>query len=355
MRRRHFLVGLCGIPFQGIARKALDQTQAGEQAVRFLTQQQQTDGCWKSEIYGAFKDGHGLTPLITLALLENGSPQAVVAAGRALRWLTQHQETLGKVFPVHQASWLLQAGLHDEAFVLFRPAMVERLRELHFGSTQGWTPKQSAFGGWGYAPQPPTLDAPFAPFQQPNLAATVLAVDGLRSAGVPTSDLVLRECLTFIKRCQNLRNHPGIECGTFDDGGFFQMAEDPSRNKAGVAGTDQLGRRRLRSYTSATADGLRGLLRCGMPPTATRVEAARRWLARHADCHDVPDLRYFSALTMASTTGTLPEDSIAALIQLQSTHGFWRNAAGEMREDDPLVATAMMVLALARSRSSSGL
>src|SRR5439155_141086 len=56
---------------------------------------------------------------------------------------------------------------------------------------------------------------------------------------------------------------------------------DPPRNKAGVAGTDRPGRVRYNSYGSATADGLRALIRCGLAPDHPRVEAARRWLESH--------------------------------------------------------------------------
>ena len=36
-----------------------------------------------------------------------------------------------------------------------------------------------------------------------------------------------------------------------------------------------------------------------------------------------------------------------ALIKTQGTNGSWQNPAGEMRENDPLVATSFALLALA--------
>ena len=61
----------------------------------------------------------------------------------------------------------------------------------------------------------------------------------------------------------------------FDDGGFFFIPNDPGQNKAGPAGTDRHGRQRFRSYGTMTADGLRILIRCGLPATHPRVVAAR--------------------------------------------------------------------------------
>jgi hypothetical protein len=61
----------------------------------------------------------------------------------------------------------------------------------------------------------------------------------------------------------------------------FFSPTDPVWNKAGMAGTDRSGRLRYHSYGSATADGLRALFRCGLPPEHRRVVAARSWLERH--------------------------------------------------------------------------
>src|SRR5207253_6495389 len=45
-----------------------------------------------------------------------------------------------------------------------------------------------------------------------------------------------------------------------------------------VLGRDAGGKPHFASYGSTTADGLRALLLCGLPPNDDRVQSARRWL-----------------------------------------------------------------------------
>ena len=137
------------------------------------------------------------------------------------------------------------------------------------------------------------------------------------------------------------------------------MRDDPSRNKAGRAGEDPDGRVRQRSYTCATADGLRGVLACGGAVSDDRVKSAVRWLQLHANIDDVPDLRFYASSSLAlahralsksakTTCAAWAEKTCSALIDSQRPDGSWLNDAIEMREDDPIVATALGLLALMR-------
>ena len=174
--------------------------------------------------------------------------------------------------------------------------------------------------------------------QQANLSATAMAIDGLRAAGLPADDPRLRKAMAFMRTCHNHASGGPA----FDDGGFFQLPDDPSRNKAGVAGTDRQGIRRHRSYASATADGLRALLLCGESPISPPAKAAAEWLRRFAG-KTPPDLKYYTARSIARTASLLPElDPIVPdLTTDQQADGSWRNPAGEMREDCAIVATAL--------------
>src|SRR5207245_5462282 len=109
-----------------------------------------------------------------------------------------------------------------------------------------------------------------------NLSATVAALGALRATGMADNHAAVRKALLFCERCQNFGDEPA-----FDDGGFFFIYDDGVRNKAGVAGSDKRGRERYASYGSATADGLRALLLCGLPSEHPRVRAARHWLVTH--------------------------------------------------------------------------
>ena len=183
----------------------------------------------------------------------------------------------------------------------------------------------------------------------------------------------------FVERCQNVAegSRPDPE---FDDGGFFFSPTDPTRNKAGVAGTDRTGRVRYRSYGSATADGLRALLRCGLDADHPRVVAARGWLERHFSPSVHPgafgpdrqverDATYFyyawstahafRALgvrrwTTSGRAVAWPEELSRALIALQRKDGSWSNPVGASKEDDPLVATPLAAGAIAIARTFLG-
>src|SRR5262249_43324489 len=114
-----------------------------------------------------------------------------------------------------------------------------------------------------------------------DLSSTLFALGALRVAGSSADEPAIARALLFVRRCQNLAEDGRDDDPAFDDGGFFLTPTDPVRNKAGTAGTDRSRRVRFHSYGSATADGLRALLRCGLAPGHRRVEAARRWLERN--------------------------------------------------------------------------
>jgi squalene-hopene/tetraprenyl-beta-curcumene cyclase len=205
------------------------------------------------------------------------------------------------------------------------------------------------------------------------LSATAFALEALRAAGHPGDDPAFRRALPFLCHCHNFAADPAGRDSAFDDGGFFFVLGDPPRNKAGVAGADCRGRERFASYGSATADGLRALLACGLPRDGARVTAARHWLADHfsAAAHPGrfgPGRRALQASVYfywcwsaahalaAAGGGDVPwaEALAAELVRRQRPGGSWVNDAVEVREDDPIVATALAAGALSICRSRLG-
>lgn len=296
-------------------------------AIAWLLNRQSSDGAWRSDTYGAFRDGRALTPVVLRSLAGEGPAEA--ASGKACAWLLENRATLFGEYPVHLASAILESSMRLPQLKPLADAAKARLLELQCRVT----------GGWSYATVPPPASGELSPMQQPNLAATVIAIDGLRAAGLPAGDPVLHRALVFAITCQNHGDGP------FDDGGFFQMADDPARNKAGIAGIDRDGRTRYKSYASATADGLRALILCGESPRSPRVQAAKAWLERFPS-KTPADLKYYTARSLAKS-GQLSPALRSELVAGQAADGSFRNPAGEMREDCPLVATALMVEALA--------
>jgi hypothetical protein len=353
-----------------------------ERATVFLVGRQEADGTWRSETYGALADGTALTPFVAKAVLfgptVEGSPAARERARQAVldRLDADGEVRPGLAYPVYTISLSVMALARDEspAALRARETFVTFLRSHQLAGELGWHRDDLAYGGWGYSPRPlhrAHFDATRGSLFDADLSSTLCALGALRTAGVPAGDPAVVAASVFIERCQNFGGDPIL-----DDGGFFATPTNSLQNDAGEAGPGAEERTRYRSYGSATADGLRALLRCGYPLDHPRVAAARRWLARHFDpathAGDFPVERvqdregayYYACWTfvhaMRIAGGMDPEESGAPprwaedlaheLLTRQAEDGSFRNAFTMMKEDDPLVATPFAAAALAFCR-----
>jgi len=206
------------------------------------------------------------------------------------------------------------------------------------------------------------------PGTESNLSATTFALEALRQVGSGMTFFAKLGCLSIAARTFPRKPFSRI---AFNDGGFFFIANDPVRNKAGIAGKDATGRDRYASYGSATADGIRALRACGVSEEDPRLQAARRWLERsfRADAHPggyandrevnrrgaLLLLRLLGSRALRSEGDDLSRrDRLAeALLGRQGADGSWVNSAVAVREDDPLVATSFAMLALAGCRDGN--
>jgi hypothetical protein len=376
-------------------------------AARFLLNCQLPDGSWHSDVYGPFKDGPSLTPLVLRSLLTlpvqprtlraapagegrvTGDLEAGYRKGAAyLASQVQPHGTitagpLGLAYPVYTSAGAVTVlsepcnARHSKA----RDAWLAYLRERQLTEDLGWQPGDKPFGGWGYSPRVPRKPKPgepLPPLTESNLSATVFALEALQAAGVKSDDAAFRKALVFVQRCQNYCDDPDQREAAYDDGGFFFIYDDPVRNKAGVAGQDRSGRDRYSSYGSTTADGLRALMLCGRPVDEPRVAAATAWLEANfrSDSHpgkfaedrehnrEAVYYYYCCSVARALSAARLEElrtprgkvrwaEELAdQLVQRQRPDGSWINPLVPQREDDPLVATALAGLALASCRES---
>ena len=382
-------------------------------AARYMVRKQSADGAWRSKTYGCFKDGPSLTGLVLSAMffMPQGGPAVMKQSyRRGAGYLVQMVGPDGSIragengllFPV------LSAASASRVVVLLektpknlaaQQAWLKFLRAYQLNGSLGWSPSDPEFGGWGFSLKPPRKPKPGElreAFAESNVVATIFGIAALRSAKVPADDPVWKDVLTFVERCQNYtddsvilsaaknpgpekqilrsaQNDEAREAGDpkFDDGGFFFIPTDPLQNKAGVAGTDKLGRTRFHSYGSMTADGLRALIRCGLPVDHPRVVAARKWLQRNFSVDHVPgvyepdhevlrDATYyywcwsvahaFGELQIGPGTPKWAETLAEELIKRQRPDGSWTNRFTDAKEDDPLVATAWAAAALAICR-----
>jgi len=357
--------------------------QAIESGTKFLLDQQQADGTWRSKTYGLLKDGTSLTPLVLWAFSDSALTEQAKARGLSAvdRWIDHRSEpaqlTTMPQYPVYTAGLILQTRcrLNQNDSKAGEEIWRQLLIDHQLSARNGWSEHDSQFGGWGYSHEPPRKpndDQSLSPLDEPNLSATLCALEGLSSAGPDHAALtqLRRDVLRFVEHCQNYRGLTPEPDEQFNDGGFYFLIGDDVRNKPGIAGTDSSGRTRYLSYGSATADGLRLLQLCGLDPHAPRRIAARRWLLQHLDDDHNPgnypparqhlrpalDFYYAASLTSAlqreQADNQVPRTSdwssvlAARLIKRQLPEGHWQNAAVDVREDDPLIATSFALRAL---------
>jgi len=368
---------------------AIDRSMA--KAATWLVSKQSPDGAWRSETYAVLRQGPALTPYVMSALwfLPRSGEAGEASYGRGVEYLARLWNEKGEldsgpyglaysVYTAASASRVVVLQDRSPRNLALQRRWFDLVRTRHLGRENGWTPADRSFGGWGYAlsvPKKPGPDENRPPYLSSNLSATLFGVAALRSSKIPRDDPVWADVLVFVRRCQN---YAGTKPDPrFDDGGFFFAPDDDVLNKAGIAGKDAAGRTRYRSYGSMTADGLRALLQCGLPPSHPRVVAARTWLTRNfrADRNPgrfVPDREnsrggtyYYWVWSITHAFARLglakierdgePVDWAAAIadrvMKRQRRDGSWINAYSEAKEDDPLVATPWAASALAVCRT----
>lgn len=361
---------------------------------KYLISKQSPDGAWRSETYGAFKDGPSLTPIVLSSLFfqPQAGPEAKSVYRAGVNYLlgligedgSINPGPQGLLFPVltsASASRVVVLLDKDEPHRRAQAAWLAYLRERQLVEPLGWNPADPEYGGWGFSlslPRKPPESSLKGNFVESNLVATIFGIAALRSAKIPADDPVFTRILVFVQRCQNYPAGLGSADSPLDDGGFFFIPDDPGQNKAGEAGVDRSGRRRFYSYGTMTADGLRALIRCGLPADQPRVQAARSWLERNFSVTDNPGrfapdrevLRnatyYYWCWAVAhafqglglheiqTPTGKLVWGQALAeeLMKRQRPDGSWLNHFTDAKEDDPLLSTSWAASALALSRLS---
>jgi squalene-hopene/tetraprenyl-beta-curcumene cyclase len=366
-------------------------------AAKFLTGHQAQDGAWRSETYGTHRDGPSLTPLVAEALMHVDGDEPVAARAKAADYLAGMLRAdgsldpgpVGWTYPVYTSAKtvVLLSGKEFAQHTKARDVWLKFLRLHQFSQELGWKPDDPFFGGWGYSDEPPRkppADQMLMKLSEPNISATVFALEGLRAGGAAADDPAIQSALVFLSRCQNFAD-PAMRDAKLDDGGFFFIQDDPDRNKAGLASPpgkdaskEATGRQRFRSYGTTTADGLRSLMACGLSQKEPRVAAARDWLTTHFSAKEAPgefgearehvrqSLYYYycnsaaRALAACGVTEAGPEKSrtrwaealAEELIKRQQADGSWKSDVAEMREDDPLIATTLVLGALAHCRDA---
>jgi hypothetical protein len=376
--------GVAAEPAAGVARQEVDAIERALASARdYLVARQTADGAWRSDSYATFRDGDCLTPLVLCALARSsGGDELQTAQHRGVKFLADLSSRLTPSvgaearplnYPIYTAASAVIALESLGEKTLAQPWR-SYLLARQLTEQLGWTTDDPEYGGWSYAADPTRKSAsgePAPSLGQPNLSATYWALRALR-AGDELSEEVAHKAARFIERRQNFAADASGSEARFDDGGFHFISDDPVRNKAGLIGYDRQGRPRFRSYFSATADGLAGLLLAGHDRESARCRAAWSWLdqrewnpltgddfppdrtaqqrsAFYYACRSAGDLlKHAGPSDRTRRAKTLARQLIAR----QAGDGSWSNDAVELREDEPLVATSLACETLAACRTA---
>jgi hypothetical protein len=349
-------------------------------ACAFLWSQQGPDGGWHSTTYGFMRSGQSLTPFVLHALL--AAPRDLCPApdggtARALAFLRRQVSADGRLgvadpdvleYPNYSTAYALRcfvrAGRPDDRALITR--IRARLEREQFAPAGGFTEESLAYGGWGFGgPRTPRRPGHM------DLSHTRKVLEALRESGTDDAS-VFERALVFLRLLQRhpseTRPHPmplppivNPRRAVRFDGGFFFSPIVLDANKGEVL-ADEHGAFHG-SYATATADGYLALLAAGLPAADERVRAARRWLEAHPTLErpaGVPDspqdwgqaLDFYHLAVRAEADRAAGASAVrptlaARLGPLQQPDGRFTNVNNHlMKEDDPLLATALAVVAL---------
>lgn len=339
---------------------------AVERAVAFLGTVALADGRVPGTTYGIMREGHATTALVARALVSWGP--GLPATGRPLRDAA--------------LSWL-SAGLSAGPLGLSGPApdypvyatALGLVALQRAGAGQGleaataWLRAQQLLEGWEAHPawggfvlgRAPGQPAPAPPHPgHVDLSMTRRALQAL-AASSPPDDPALAAGLAFTLAC---RAAPSPDGGR----GFVYSPAELALNKGALAeGVDQAQTPAdQKGYGSATADGLLALLACGRDAADPDAQAAQAWIQAHHQPDRNPGLedapiaaygpamRFYYRATVAesaaalSTTLSAParQGLLAAILAEQRADGRWQGELALQKEDDPVIATALSILAL---------
>lgn len=332
---------------------------------RALATVQDDDGAWRSQHYAMLADGPCLTAVILSGLA--GLPASVrnehtSSTARALDYVRQavdtalaHSAGVLPGYPTYGASFailaLVRAG--DDRDRQRLAGLAHWLRACQRHDAHGIAPTHRAYGGWGYGPVTSRGAAGHT-----DLAHTRWALTALAAAEALDADTVTR-ATRFLALCQRRdRARLPADAPPFD-GGFYLSPVVWPANKGGPGHWST-------SYASTTADGAIALQLCG---ESTHAAAAHAWLDAHqgwrypagipvtSDTNWHESVRCYYLAARATAAQHRQDEWRSALIAAfpePRADGLYANPHGFlMKEDDPLVASGLLLHALVAASAST--
>jgi len=341
--------------------------------VQWLLAQQGEDGGWHSATYGQLKDGAAVTAL-ALNALSAAPPELITphlrAMGRGVKFFDRGLAKRGTIagpdgtldFPTYAAALWLQAKSHFWGGIepdRERTSVVEYLIGAQVAESRGFAASSPSYGGWDFLGPGDAR----AITTGTNISVTCYVLEALaaerQNVVSPSRKTAIGHAIglgrAYVLRCQQL------------DGGFAFTCEPASLNNKALYTDEKL--TQPRSYGTATCDGIRALVACGVKPTDERIAKALVWLEKRLALEVVPGFEglppeagwqrglrfyYYASLARVLPLFAAPAYSsrraalIEHLLALQKADGSWVNESDRMRENDPLIATSLAVSCVAR-------
>ncbi len=362
-----------------------DATTMLRRATGYLWAKQGEDGGWHSEVHGLARSGQSWTPFILYHLLL--VPDSLHAlpdqeTRRALAFIEARLDSSGALglsdplirdYPVYATSYAVLAyteaqrrGLLGRRQQAQLARMTRYLLSQQMTARQGVASSYAAYGGWGLGGPPGEATVPAAAAHA-DLSHTRRALEALRAVGALDAfggPVVLTAAGRFLDRTQKQGE------ATYD-GGFHYAPALPALNKAGLHAPGDTTPEAPRSYATATCDGLLALLAAGYAPDGKEVQGAIAYLAAQdtlARATGLPPARsawseimffyhlagraeVYHRLGWRRRAGASWQEEIVALLSArQRPDGSFLNPQGAPnKEDDPLIATTLALIALTRA------
>jgi hypothetical protein len=344
----------------------------------WLIAQQGEAGGWHSKTYGQLKDGAGVTALVLDALSVSETLQVMhrAAIRKALAFLDRGLTKRGTVagpdgsldFPTYAAGLWLTAqqrfSLKEPAYESWRTKLLEYLVQAQVTEPRGFAADSPSYGGWDFLGPGDAQGITTGT----NISVTRYVVEALRGdlewQRARNGSRSLSE-VNGMRKSLELAKAYALCCQQADGGFAFTCEPASLNNKAAYSDTELT---KPRSYGTATCDGIRALIACGAKSDEEPVAKAMTWLAKRTSLELVPGFEgfppeagwdrglrfyYYAALSRVLSLFPLADrdarrDALTKhVIGLQMDDGSWVNESDRMRENDPLIATALAIAALA--------
>ncbi|MFN0057639.1 MAG: prenyltransferase/squalene oxidase repeat-containing protein [Planctomycetota bacterium] len=355
-------------------------------AAAWLWRQQSSDGGWHSATYGLARGGQAYTAFVLHALLE--VPPELCAPpsdgiARALDFMSRHVNASGALgladpdvieYPnyatAHALRCFVKVGRAQD-----RP-LIERMRKYllaeQYCEALGFDRDSPAYGGWGFGGARPR-----GATGHMDLSHTRRVLEAIKDVGASDAQVLARarSFLALVQRhpaserpqpCPDRHAACAAQAAPYDGGFYLSPIVFPA-NKGGLEPASDHASCYFRSYATATCDGLLALLAAGFGPDAEPVVAAHRWLELHprlditegiapSPTEPWSDALYFYHLAVRAEVysalnwpGAWRAEIAALLAAEQRADGSFQNRKCIlMKEDDPILCTALAVIALAR-------